>query len=56
MESVLGTRTIIWEQRKVPVMEEREMVEFCQNWTATVNQNPVGREINAIILHNTLCG
>jgi hypothetical protein len=54
MESVSGTRTIIWEQRKVPVMGEQEMAEFCQNWATTVNQNPVDRESNAIVLLSTL--
>jgi hypothetical protein len=54
MESVSGTRTITWEQREVPVMGEQEMADFCQNWAATVNQNPVDRESNAIILLSTL--
>ena len=30
------------------------MAEFRQNWAATVNQNPVDRESNAIILLSTL--
>ena len=30
------------------------MVEFCQNWAATTNQNPVDRESNTIILLSTL--
>jgi hypothetical protein len=54
METVSGTRTISWEQRKVPVMGEQEMTEFFQNWAVTVNQNPVDRESNAIVLLSTL--
>jgi hypothetical protein len=54
METVSETRTISWEQRKMPVMGEQEMTEFCQNWAATVNQNPVDRESNAIVLLSTL--
>jgi len=54
MESVSGTKNITWEQRKVPVLGEQEMVQFCQNWAATVNQNPVDRDSNAIVLLSTL--
>jgi len=54
MESVSGARNITWEQRKVPVMGDQEMVQFCQNWATTVNQNPVDRDSNAIILLSTL--
>jgi hypothetical protein len=43
-----------WEQQKVLVMGEQEMAEFCQNWAATVNQNPVDRESNVIVLLSTL--
>jgi hypothetical protein len=44
MESVSETRNITWEQRKEPVMGNQEMVQFCQNWAVTVNQNPVDRD------------
>lgn len=54
MESVSGARNITWEQRKVPVMGDQEMVQFCQNWAATVNQNPVEQDNNAIVLLSTL--
>lgn len=54
MESVSGPRNITWEQKKVPVMGDQEMVQFCQNWAATVNQNPVDRDTNAVILLSTL--
>lgn len=54
MESVSETRNITWEQRKVPVMGNQEMVQFCQNWAMTVNQNPVDRGSNVIILLSTL--
>jgi len=54
MESVSGAKNITWEQRKVPVMGGQEMVQFCQNWAATVNQNPVDRDSNAIVLLSTL--
>ena len=54
MESVLGPRSVTWEQRKVPVMGEQEMNQFCQNWATTANQNPLDRESNAIILLSTL--
>jgi len=54
MESVSETRNITWEQRKVPVMGNQEMVQFCQNWAITVNQNPVDRDSNAIVLLSTL--
>ena len=54
MESVSGPRNITWEQRKVSVMEDQKMVQFCQNWAATVNQNPVDRDSNTIVLLSTL--
>lgn len=54
MESVSETRNITWEQRKVPVMGNQEMSQFCQNWATTVNQNPVDQDNNAIILLSTL--
>ena len=54
MESTSDTGNITWEQRKVPVMGNQEMVQFCQNWATTVNQNPVDRDSNAIILLSTL--
>ena len=53
-ESVSDAENVIWEQRKVPAMGNQEMVQFCQNWAATVNQNPVDRDKNAIILLSTL--
>ena len=53
-ESVSDTGSITWEQRKAPVMVNQEMGQFCRNWAATVNQNPVDRDNNAIILLSTL--
>ena len=44
MEPVSGKRNITWEQRKDPIMGDREMDQFCQNWASTVNQNPVDRK------------
>ena len=54
MESVSGKRNITWEQRKDPIMGDQEMDQFCQNWASTVNQNPVDRDSNAIVLLSTL--
>ena len=37
-ELVLDAENVTWEQRKIPVMGNQEMVQFCQNWAATANQ------------------
>ena len=43
-ESVSGTENVIREQGKIPVMGNQEKVQFCQNWSTTVNRNPVDRD------------
>ena len=52
-EEVLETRKIIWEQRKVPTMEDPEIDRFCQNWTLTVNKNPGDRDSSATTRSST---
>ena len=47
-ESVSDAENVTWEQRKVPVMGNQDVVQLRQNRAATVNQSPVDRDNNAI--------
>ena len=53
-ESASDSENVIWEQQKIPVMGNQEMVQFCQNRFTTANQNLVNRDNNAIVLLSTL--
>ena len=45
---------ITWQSQRVPMMGDPDVVKFCQNLAVPVDQSPVDRDSNTIVLLTTL--